>query len=328
MASAGGWELTESDPGIFSAVLWELGVKGLEVEELFGLDGAQLERLKPVFAFIFLFKWQNTETRPPAAGTLQSPSGSHYFALQTINNACATLAILNAVLNIHAPNVEYGEELNNLLAFSHDLDAELKGSVLTNSERIREVHNSFARSNPFALDEFASANEDQDAFHFVSYLPIDGHLYELDGLKPMPVDHGPIQSAGDSWLEKAREVIEARIATYAQGEVHFNLMALVADRVNEIQKRISEQEVILSSSVQVAKDDAGRQLAQLQVDLSDEQAKRSRWAFENAMRRHNHVGLAHALLLGLARAGKLKDHVEVAKTLAKERKVKKANAKS
>ena len=29
-----------------------------------------------------------------------------------------------------------------------------------------------------------------DAFHFISFLPIDGRVFELDGLKPYPIDHG------------------------------------------------------------------------------------------------------------------------------------------
>jgi len=29
-----------------------------------------------------------------------------------------------------------------------------------------------------------------EAFHFVSYVPIHGRLFELDGLKPYPIDHG------------------------------------------------------------------------------------------------------------------------------------------
>lgn len=29
-----------------------------------------------------------------------------------------------------------------------------------------------------------------EAFHYVSYVPINGRLFELDGLKPYPIDHG------------------------------------------------------------------------------------------------------------------------------------------
>jgi Ubiquitin carboxyl-terminal hydrolase, family 1 len=39
--------------------------------------------------------------------------------------------------------------------------------------------------------------------------------YELDGLKPMPVNHGRLDG---NWVDKAREVIERRIATYPAGE--------------------------------------------------------------------------------------------------------------
>lgn len=40
------------------------------------------------------------------------------FSHQVINNACASIAILNATLNIQDPDVELGEELENLRAFS------------------------------------------------------------------------------------------------------------------------------------------------------------------------------------------------------------------
>lgn len=29
-----------------------------------------------------------------------------------------------------------------------------------------------------------------EAYHYVSYLPVNGRLYEMDGLKPWPLDHG------------------------------------------------------------------------------------------------------------------------------------------
>lgn len=65
----------------------------------------------------------------------------------------------------------------------------MRGLSLSNMHEIRQVHNSFSRQNMFEFDN-SMAKKDDDVFHFVAYLPIDGRLYELDGLKEGPVDLG------------------------------------------------------------------------------------------------------------------------------------------
>lgn len=65
-----------------------------------------------------------------------------------------------------------------------------------------------------------SANPDrekEDPYHFVAYVPINGVLYELDGLRKSPLMHAAVE--GDEWMDQARETIEARIATYPPGSV-------------------------------------------------------------------------------------------------------------
>lgn len=52
---------------------------------------------------------------------------------------------------------------------------------------------SFFRPEPRNLHEKShgiSTGRTVEAFHFVSYVPIGGRLFELDGLKPYPIDHG------------------------------------------------------------------------------------------------------------------------------------------
>ena len=70
-----------------------------------------------------------------------------------------------------------------------------------------------------SLTTFRYAGE---AFHFVSYVPIGGRLFELDGLKRFPIDHGPIPAEVD-WTEKLRAVITERLGIATGGEPYHDI---------------------------------------------------------------------------------------------------------
>lgn len=80
----------------------------------------------------------------------------------------------------------------------------------------------------YEIDDEPHAKE-EDAFHFVAYLPINNRLYELDGLKEAPIDLGQIP-AGVDWTDVVKPVLEKRIMKYSETEIRFNLMAIVPDK--------------------------------------------------------------------------------------------------
>ena len=65
---------------------------------------------------------------------------------QVINNACATQAIISILMNCKHPDMERGPVLEEFRTFTKDFDANMKGLALSNSDTIRNVHNSFARN--------------------------------------------------------------------------------------------------------------------------------------------------------------------------------------
>ncbi|KAF7997346.1 hypothetical protein HCN44_005623 [Aphidius gifuensis] len=303
--SAGNWCLIESDPGVFTELIREFGSKGVQVEELWSLEDEHFEELKPVHGLIFLFKWVQDDE---PAGTLVRDNrlDKIFFAKQVINNACATQAIISVLLNCKHPDVSIGTNLEELKSFCQSFDATMRGLALSNSEVIRSVHNSFSRQTLFEIDT-KQATKDDDVFHFVSYIPIDGRLYELDGLKDGPMDLGPCP-AGDEWIRAARPIIQKRINKYNEGEIHFNLMAIVSDR-----KMLYEKQKETTT-------DPG-QLARLDMLIQDELNKTKRYKVENIRRKHNYLPLIMELLKVLAKEGKLIPLYQKAKekTLEKEK---------
>ncbi|ORY71599.1 ubiquitin carboxyl-terminal hydrolase [Pseudomassariella vexata] len=271
---SGGWNTIESDAGVFTYLLDNLGVKDVQFEELLTLEPDALAELYPVYGVIFLFKYPTnvpyTSTDKPLDGTFDRDASEHiFFAAQTIQNACGTQALLSVLMNKEG-EMDMGGPLRDFRDFAMMLPPDIRGEALSNSELIRDVHNSFAKSSPFVDETQRTSGETEDAFHFVAYTPIDGTLFELDGLQPAPISHGACSS--DEFPTKVMEVLQRRINRYEATEIRFNLMAMVRDL------RIKAREIGDTEM------------------LAREERKRRDWQFENALRRHNFVGFAGAVL--------------------------------
>ncbi|KAL7922128.1 ubiquitin carboxyl-terminal hydrolase [Trichoderma austrokoningii] len=268
---SGGWNTIESDAGVFTSLIENLGVKNVQFEELLTLDPSELLTLQPLYGVIFLFKFPTDRPYATADGPLDGTfdhdaSERIFFAAQTIQNACATQALLSVLMNKTAEDVDIGPQMHDFRDFTMVLPPEFRGEALSNSDLIREVHNSFARSSPFADETQRTGEPSEDVFHFIAYTPVDGVLYELDGLQPAPISHGPCGT--EDFPLKVVDVLQRRIARYDATEIRFNLLAMCRDlRIRA--REFGDEEL-----------------------LEREERKRKDWLFENALRRHNFVGFA------------------------------------
>jgi len=293
MEDSSGWCTIESDPGVFTELVDELGVKGIEFQEVFSLDETSMAQFGRVHGLIFLFKYR--EGIPPRNALPVVPEGL-FYAKQVINNACATQAILSILLNLES--VHIGDTLTEFKQFTDGLDDESRGYAIGSSEKIRATHNSFRPNVSLEI----SQEEDKkkgDAFHFVSYVWHKGTVYELDGLQRCPVVVGACESSAD-WLSIATPHIQSRISEYTvagDDEIRFNLMAVVDDQRPDLKNQID----LLKASNQ----SADPLLIELESRLLEIESRRSRWMAENRRRRHDFIHLALACLETLAEKGKL-----------------------
>lgn len=304
MGDAGNWCLIESDPGVFTELIKGFGVQGLQVEELWSLEPENLKVLEPVHGLIFLFKM--LENSEPSGSIVQdSRLESIFFAKQVVNNACATQAILSIILNNKDPEVKLGPTLTEFKEFCDSFDPAMKGFALSNSEAIRTVHNSFARQTLFEFDS-KKASKDDDLYHFVSYVPIDGRVYELDGLRSGPIDLGIIPTDKD-WLDVVQPLISERIKKYSSEEIRFNLLAVVCDKKRKYEKELEAATQLLKdpnldSATRTAKQN---DLVKLKLLIEEEAAKLESYRVENIRRKHNYLPLIMNLLKLLAKQGQL-----------------------
>jgi len=172
--------------------------------------------------------------------------------------------------------------------------------------------------------EDKQASSDSEAFHFISYVPYRGNLYELDGLQKGPIDLGPCTK--ENWLEKVRPEIQKRMDQYATEEIRFNLMGLIQSRqdmyTTELVTWQSQQEEL---QAQIAKGGADGEAAaaklpqvmaeieRLNGQIAQEVDKVQNWKLENMRRKHNYVPFLLKFLKILAEKGQLSGLVEKAR---------------
>ncbi|CAJ2508576.1 Uu.00g136020.m01.CDS01 [Anthostomella pinea] len=241
-----GWVELESEPAFFNAMLQEMGAKNLKVQELFGLDDMTLSELpQPVHGLIFLYEWTNADESSDAR---QDCPDNLWFGNQTTANACATVALINIVMN--ARNAGLGPELQKFKNLTMSLPPPHRGHALDNNDFIRGIHNSVARSradlisedllleNKFevaekkrkltapkrkALPTSRKKAQRETSYHYIAYVPVEGQVWELDGFEAKPLSLGLYE---DSWLSTASQAIQARMLRDDSEFMSYNLLAI------------------------------------------------------------------------------------------------------
>ncbi|KAI0969144.1 ubiquitin carboxyl-terminal hydrolase [Xylaria arbuscula] len=241
-----GWVELESEPAFFNAMLQDLDAKSLKVQEVFALDDLALADLpKPVYGLILLYEWTDEDESNEAR---QDCPEDLWFANQTTAHACATVALMNIIMNTHTG--KFGIELEEFRNMTRLLPPPHRGHALDTNNFIRAIHNSVARRSDLLSEDLLLDNKYESAsrvkkappkkkaktsrsskpdyeegtYHYIAFVPVDGQVWELDGLESKPLSLG--HYVGDNWLEVASETIQRRMARQNNKFLSFNLLAI------------------------------------------------------------------------------------------------------
>nr|CAD7446881.1 unnamed protein product [Timema bartmani] len=243
--------------------LHNLGVPAKwQLVDVYGLDPDILAVVpRPVLAVLLLFPWSGkftdfNATKEDETEKNQTVSDKVYFLKQVISNACGTIALIHSVANNTDEVVRlalhmtvYSNGLNSSFSRAVVHEAEVRPDVLIQlgDGHLKQFIDDTIQMNPnergeyllskaggiitahkeVALEGQTEAPDENEPvfFHFVAFVEKEGSLYELDGRKSSPINHG--STSPDTLLEDAAEVCKKYIE-HDPENLRFTVVALTA----------------------------------------------------------------------------------------------------
>ncbi|TPX32594.1 hypothetical protein SmJEL517_g04266 [Synchytrium microbalum] len=221
------WIPLESNPAVWNKYIANLGVNTDSwcYSDIWGLDEDILQFVpKPVIAVLLLFpvtdKYEQyrREEEAKIKKNGQTVSDKIWFTRQTIENACGTIGLLHSLANnSDVLQVEKDGGLSRILHRTGTKSADDRAEELEKDQDLAKAHDESSREGQ---SEVPDAEEDVD-LHFVCFVKQDECLYELDGRKPFPINHGPCTD-----LLKGAATVIRQFMDREPESVNFNMISL------------------------------------------------------------------------------------------------------
>lgn len=224
------WLPLESNPGLMSKYITKLGVDDkFTFHEVLGVDSMLLSMVPtPVHALLMAFpiskmsEKHKEEEEKLIAEKGQTVSDKVWFIKQKIGNACGTIGLLHAVLNATSDGrvtLVKDKFFSKFYDQTKDMDPSERAKALEKNEDIEEEHQVVARAEgTSSVSHSTNMN-----MHFNAFTVVDGCLYEFDGRKERPINHG--ECSADDLLKKAIAVIQ-KFMSRDPKEIRFNIVTL------------------------------------------------------------------------------------------------------
>ena len=231
----GRWLPVESNPEVFNELAAKLGwpVDAFCFQDLLSLDEWATAMVpRPVLGVAMLYnivpaQEAHREAEEAARAAAPAPpapgKGGPLFITQdaALPNACGTIALVHACANASAPlggpvALPEGAWLRAFAERALARTSVERAAMLSSDPALESKHNE-------AVAGGQSAVVDETWGHFVCFVNVNGRLWELDGRKGGPIDHGASDPA--ALLEAAGAVMREYMARDPES-IRFTLLAL------------------------------------------------------------------------------------------------------
>jgi len=250
------WTPLESNPDVITEYAASLGLDKniLSFCDILSTEEWALDMVpRPAHAVVMVYPIKDgSEARSSAQRARVEKDGQEvadelYYMKQTVPNACGTVALLHAVGNLSPDLFNTVVAKDSFLAkFFSDTKGEAAANAspqkmspaaiaqyLEEDNAIDALHSAASAQGQSAAPEDNLTNN-----HFVCFCLVRGCVYELDGRKEFPINHGspesilgqPVAADGDNTklVEAAIAVIQKEFMQPDPEELRFTFIALAA----------------------------------------------------------------------------------------------------
>jgi len=143
------------------------------------------------------------------------------YLKQYVGNACGTIACIHSLANnLLALGIPEDSPIGEFVKASEGMMPHEAGAKLADATQLHEASEESAASGQTEAPEATSST----SAHFIAFVEKGGDLYELDGCKAFPINHGPAEGG---LLAAATQAIKTNFMEKDPDSIQFNMMALV-----------------------------------------------------------------------------------------------------
>lgn len=211
------WIPLESNPDMLTAFARRIGLESSDAvfSDCVSIDPELLFMVpRPCRALIFLFPCTNMYKAQGERPSALPVSDKVYFMKQLVSNACGSIAVIHALINSRQHlAIKEDSFLWKFFTASEAMSPEERGRHLgVAGNELKQVSEAVATDVTLSQTAAPAATDTVEA-HFICFVPVDGHLYEFDGIRPAPINHGEVTD--DDFVEKAAQVIRDQFFSHA-----------------------------------------------------------------------------------------------------------------